>query len=279
MLAAYLAYQARVIAGVEPTRLLPWGDRIGGFLNFSEYYSAPNNLSAAEARVIRAVARYAGSARNSNKGRAVIDVGANLGVVTLLLARTFSDACVIAFEPAESTMDALRSNLARNNCAHVSVERKIVADETGTMGFESNLASRANASIDHSPAAQRIEAIALDDYCEKAGIAEIQFLKVDTEGFECRVFEGARTLLDSERIAVVYYEFCPAMEEQAGFDVGTAFRYLDNHGYRSFRLTGGGQLQETSLNALAGACLENLVAVPLRAAKHFRESMQALADE
>lgn len=63
----------------------------------------------------------------------VLDVGANIGLSTILLARRF--AKVIAYEPSPVNVGFLRENLAANGITNVTVEPVAVSNEAGTLRF------------------------------------------------------------------------------------------------------------------------------------------------
>src|SRR5215510_11212868 len=93
MKAAYARWLlARITTGKPPTRNLGENVRIGGWLNFSEYWSFRETVPEPERRFIKhCLSRKAGQA-------IAFDVGANLGVFTCLLAESGARE-VHAFEP------------------------------------------------------------------------------------------------------------------------------------------------------------------------------------
>jgi hypothetical protein len=78
----------------------------------------------------------------------------------------------------------------------------------------------------------------LDTLLEAEGITQVDLLKVDVEGFEAGVFQGAEGLLTGTRPPVVLFEFCDWAEERtlAG-SIGEAQRILLDWGYTLWRLT------------------------------------------
>lgn len=130
----------------------------------------------------------------------VIDVGANLGVYCVLLARR--GARVWAFEPDPSARQILRANL-RLNDVHQSVviEEVALSDASGDARFtvdkESSNHLVTSASADFSTVV--VQARRLDDYLEGLPGAfrwqDMTFMKVDAEGFDLNVLKGAERLL------------------------------------------------------------------------------------
>lgn len=52
-----------------------------------------------------------------------------------------------------------------------------------------------------------VEIKTLDQYCQENNIEEIDFIKIDVEGFEMNVFEGAKNLLLNNKIHAIQFEF------------------------------------------------------------------------
>jgi hypothetical protein len=84
-------------------------------------------------------------------------------------------------------------------------------------------------------------ATTLDIYCEERGIARIDLLKIDVEGAELQVLQGAQEMLRARRIGCVAFEF-----GQATFDMGNRPAQLAglfrDHGYRLTNLVKGARL-------------------------------------
>lgn len=128
-------------------------------------------------------------------GDVVVDVGANVGNHTLFLACAVG-ARVIAVEPDARLADAVRRSAALNGvedavevhaCAAGAGEGEAVLRE----GDPANLGTR---SIDRSPEAEgdRVPVRTVD---EIVGSRLVAMLKVDVEGFEAHVLDGARRTL------------------------------------------------------------------------------------
>jgi hypothetical protein len=96
---------------------------------------------------------------------------------------------------------------------------------------------------------------------QKREIDSISLLKVDVEGYETPVFEGAESLLREQQVGIVYFEVCPALAQQAGFAPTRAAAFLESCGYSLYRLAQGGTLVATEADAASDAELENWVAL------------------
>lgn len=241
---------------------MPWGDEVGGFVSFSEYRSTPHCLDNDEIKVLAHLSQLSRTNAATDAVPYVLDVGANLGVTALYLAHLFPENPLVCFEPAPTTFATLAGNVARNRRLNIHCEQLAVCDSVGEVCFDAQSRSRANARISSNSAEGiRVAATTLDDYCAAHDISKIALLKIDTEGHEHAVLNGSRELLKDYSIGVVYYEFCPELERQAGVELGTAINTLTEYGYLSFAITERGHLKAFRLNMKKIPDLCNLIAV------------------
>lgn len=234
------------------------GVRLGNFNGFSEYYSVVAGVSHDELAFIE---------RYPLGDGVIIDVGANLGLFSLLLNKRLKDRRIIAFEPNPSTFSALEKNISRNGAKHVECYRKAITNFDGFVSFSVREHARANASISNGvtqPSAGeiRVPCYTLDTFCRAHAISRIALLKVDVEGYESLVFEGAAGVLSDIRPGVIYFEICPILTSAAGFDAADPARHLADRGYTLHRVSANGRLEPIAANAVSTvARVENWVAI------------------
>lgn len=256
MVAEYLGWIASSArTGGKPCRRLLDGIEVGGFANFSEYHSVPGFINIAERRFFEESPFGPGP---------IIDVGANIGLVSLLLARRFPDRDIHAFEPNPTTFETLEANIARNGATRVSCHRYAVSDADGTVMFDNDPVKRGTASIARSGDDHAAEVLAttLDSFVAANGIGTIGLLKIDVEGYETLVLRGASRVLNEIRPSAIYFEVCPPLTERAGFAAEGPARMLAEAGYDLRRLTDTGSLTPATLGELSGITLENWLATP-----------------
>lgn len=251
----YATWAAQKFSAQGPVRTLS-GVTIGNFNGFSEYHSFVKGISGAELAFLRSHDFPAG---------AILDVGANLGVFSLVMSRRYSERRIVAFEPAPSTFAALGANAALNGAGNVECHRLAVAAHDGTAGFAMREDARANSSLSGgAPNAARIEieCTTLDRFAALAGIDRIALLKVDVEGFEADVFRGAGKVLARTRPSVVYFEVCPKLALREGFAPDEAAAILEDAGYALYRIAKNGSTVPARRDEIASVTLENWVALP-----------------
>jgi FkbM family methyltransferase len=171
-------------------------------------------------------------------GMTAVDVGANIGAFTAAFAKAVeAGGHVHAFEPLEDARRRLLRTVELNSLENVSVSPSALSDTVGESklfsygpGFESwaTLSPRTIELADRTLKAATsavVQTETLDDYCESAGIATIDVLKIDVEGAEQRVLDGAARLLGEGRIAAVIVEVSDDTLEAFG---DRAYRVLES---------------------------------------------------
>lgn len=252
----YLGWALRNATGGNPTFPLVNGARIGNFVNFSEYHSMLDCIALSEQHyLIDAVARSPGD---------IVDIGANIGIVSVLLAHAFPDRVVHAVEPVPTTFAALERNVGLNALSNVRAHRLAMADAPGAISFTAHPLRRATARIATTSDGdvQIVEATTLDAFVERNAIETLALLKIDVEGFETSVFAGARDTLSRRLAKVIFMEICPPLTASAGFDPAGPARTVAEAGYGWHRLEDSGMLVPVTPEQAAGVALENWVALP-----------------
>jgi FkbM family methyltransferase len=132
------------------------------------------------------------------------DVGANVGTYTVL-ASGVCQARSLAFEPDPSAAAALRRNVEVNGLADlVTVQETAVGAAKGVANFTIGLDTGNRILMEGSIGARKIEMTTLD---ESSVREKPTLLKMDVEGFNYQVVEGAKTTLASENLKAIIIEW------------------------------------------------------------------------
>lgn len=141
------------------------------------------------------------------------DVGANKGTFSSLLEKHFPKAEIWAFEPNPYTYEVLKKKKAENTYNIGFGEKQ------ATLNLYFNTADKMSVQASSDP--QILKEIAkqenltsvpitvetIDAFCLKHKIDRIHFLKIDTEGFELEVLQGAKSLIKNQKIDIIQFEF------------------------------------------------------------------------
>jgi FkbM family methyltransferase len=169
------------------------------------------------------------------EGDVFVDVGANVGVVSIPVASRFPDARVFAFEPAPETFDILQQNLRDNGIGNVTAINKAVnADGRdlelmvmhGDSGASNAFASEAVVSRFQSETLGelvRVEATTLDEVFDEYGIDRCAMMKLDCEGAEHEILRTTGMLERVDRIAMELHIDLSDLETMSGDEFRDAF--------------------------------------------------------
>jgi FkbM family methyltransferase len=160
----------------------------------------------------------------------LFDVGANIGQTTEQLIKLFPTAQIHAFEPGADAFCALSAAYSARK--EVNLNKIGVAAHSGTKPFFENsmslLSSFLRIGVEGWGIPTRrsvVPVITIDEYCSMHGIARIDLLKSDTQGFDLEVLKGSARMLKARRICLIYLEITlvhlyrglPRMEEIISF--------------------------------------------------------------
>jgi FkbM family methyltransferase len=171
--------------------------------------------------------------RYLRRGDAVVDVGANVGTLTLTAATLVEEAGrVWSIEAHPQTFRYLRENLALNHVLNVAAIQAAAADEAGTVRFADGRLDDQN-HVSDATGPMAVPARRLDDLIPDVPVS---LLKIDVEGFELFALRGAPKLL--RRTECVYFECAERSYARYGYQVGDVLRVLDKAGFRTFETVG-----------------------------------------
>lgn len=185
----------------------------------SEYSKGLAKLTATEiAPLIPLVTRGA---------NVVFDIGANVGLWTKGWLDTFADitSAVYMFEPLPDNILRIEKRLSDGYydehfpCSRlIHVHQAAVGQEPGTAEINYVQNNTTISSIVHDQCTLMGKSVALDQrlqvpvvnvdlFCVDNGIAQIDVMKIDTEGYELQVLHGAEGMLEKRAVGLILFEF------------------------------------------------------------------------
>lgn len=203
---------------------------------------------------------------NIDSSRALLDVGANVGEISALLAEVFPNGKVYAFEAQSLVYTKLCERISTLNSTGrlIPVLHAVsnVAGQVVTMYAPHNKTTLSNFTGSGLVGRQRGVSVAvnnattirLDTWCADHGVDPF-FAKIDTEGFDVFVVEGMERLLRKKRVAAFVFEYnwglwrlalrkfgsqlelATKIRHSGGVGLFDSLGYLEKYGYAAYALT------------------------------------------
>ena len=182
----------------------------------------------------------------------VFDVGGNNGEYTELwlnhTQKLKKNGNFYIFEPSSAAMARLEKKF--ENISEVKINKFAISDKEGKAILYSNFAgsglgSLAQRDLSHVgveiSGREEVLTTTLDSFCEKEKINRIDFLKLDTEGYELAALLGAQRILNGGKVSFIQFEF-------GGTDIDTRVFFRDfykllNQKYKIYRILKNGLLE------------------------------------
>jgi len=190
-------------------------------------------------------------------GDVVLDLGANIGYYTLLLARKVGDkGKVFTFEPDPYYFNLLKKNVKENHYKNVVLANKVVFNKNGKIKLQTFPDQRdspkvygekqSNDYIGLSTKDIAVEMVRLDDYLKN--VNTVDFVKIDIEGSEGMAFAGMIKLVRRSKNIKITTEFYPRLLNDYKVDAKTYAEMLFNEKFALYKIDEHGKRLERIKN-------------------------------
>jgi FkbM family methyltransferase len=179
-------------------------------------------------------------------GSLVIDVGANVGFFSLRFARWVGESGeVISIEPEDRNYNTLISALRREGLFNrVRALKAVAAAAPGAMFLEINPLHPADHKLSRDGTGLAVDAVVLDDLVRDKTDLRPGLVKIDVQGAEMLVLQGASGILKQSRPAL-FVELHEEGLSKFGTSVSAILNYLSQYGYEPYWLMRTGPHQRT----------------------------------
>jgi FkbM family methyltransferase len=205
------------------------------FVHPSRYYRYqwPDGLAHVQRLML---AKYQDGEVKIRQGDVVMEAGANVGEFTSAAASLASQ--VISFEPDPVAYECLAHNVSR--LANVRVLRQALGNEVGSVDFYLSTEGADSSIIEPDTWSEKVSVpcTTLSEAIREQGLAKVGFLKVEAEGFEPEILQGAETVL--ARVRCVAVDCSPERGGESPFESCEAI--LHRCGFRTWRRESPGHI-------------------------------------
>lgn len=150
---------------------------------------------------------------NLKVGDTAVDIGANIGYYTFYMSRFVGDlgGRIYAFEPEPTNFAVLKENRQLNDFKNVIIENLAVSDKSGFIHLE---LSEDTGQHRISEKGLKIKAITLDDYFQNQ---MVDFIKMDAEGHERKIFNGMRHILENPNLKMITEFYIKLLDDPSDY--------------------------------------------------------------
>jgi FkbM family methyltransferase len=180
--------------------------------------------------------------RYLDPNRDVIDVGANVGFYTVMFAKSIAQRKVLSIEPTKNALQRLRKNIELNGVIDkVDVFEGVASNRNGTVEIKtikgkeeySSLGEMEHPSIANEKwVSEKVISTTLDELVERKSL-DPGFLKIDVEGAEHLVFQGAQKILGEKR-PIILSEMSEFLLRKNGSSAKEVIDLIKAHEYDLF---------------------------------------------
>lgn len=175
-----------------------------------------------------------------------IDVGANIGYYSLLMAAENPKAKVIAFEPASGPLFYLQKNVSLNNFHNIKTENLALSNNAGTLLFNEiqnekykylihNLGGQSSMGSNYKKLnvkKSNVFSITLDEYVANEKLNSVDLIKLDTEGTEDRILAKASQVINKFQPIIICETLFNVIESRLE-------EIFNKYGYEFYNFKGG----------------------------------------
>jgi FkbM family methyltransferase len=203
-------------------------------------------------------------------GRVFTDIGANLGVFSLLAAWQGGETSEVhAFEPQPRPASAIRESVRVNHFSNLTVHQAVVSDKDHeSVRFFLPRIGSGVASLSHQYTSQQGSAkeiacpsLSLDAFFSSRPSSNVDLIKIDVEGHEALVLAGGADTIRQFQ-PIIWFEINPHALKTAGLTQIAVFRALEDCGYTDFYEVGALMSGHRIRVAPEFDHLVNVIAVP-----------------
>ena len=186
--------------------------------------------------------------KNLTPGMVFLDVGAHHGIYSIVAAKKLgANSSIVAFEPSSREHRRLRLHLVLNRLSSVRTERLALGSAVSTRTFfQVTRGDTTRGGLQPPASADRVseisvETVRLDDYISQIPLGRVDLVKLDVEGGEREVLQGASLVLTKYR-PIFICEVLDAATQAWGYKAREIILMLQSFGFKWFEIHLDGSL-------------------------------------
>ena len=172
-------------------------------------------------------------------GMHVVDVGANIGLYSLLLARLVDrSGSVLAFEPEPNLFATLRENCVSNNATNIVPFQCALGRVNGLARFHRSAFNSGDNRLGHASMGYDAVEVRVERFDDLQPDSKPDFVKIDVQGHELAALSGMERALSANLNVRVLFEFSPAALRKAGTAPDLLLEFFRERGFELYETEG-----------------------------------------
>jgi len=183
-----------------------------------------------------------------SQGGTALDIGAQIGYLTLVCATAGERKTrVFSFEPEPVNIGQFQTNVGLNNLNNVTLVPKAVSSQPGVIKLylsnDFNSGTHSTIADDPNVSSQFVEVpcITLDDFVSENDLRTVDLIKIDVEGAELEVIQGAANILQSKYPTLII-ELSEGIQASRGYSTPAFNQMMSDFGYSPYLISDNGTL-------------------------------------
>jgi FkbM family methyltransferase len=137
---------------------------------------------------------------------------------------------VFCFEPGPAAFECLTTNIRRNRLANVDAIQAAVLDEEDDVSITTDTFGGDHLTEETGRPHHLVQGVTLDGFVERAGLQRVDYIKIDVEGAELKVLQGAQQII--RRFSpIIQLETTDEFAERFGYESRDVFAFLADRGF------------------------------------------------
>lgn len=180
-------------------------------------------------------------------GDVFLDIGANIGYFSLLVANNSPSVKVISFEPVAGLFQNMNENISLNNIKNIATVNAATGEITEEKELFISAPDNLGMSSFHQPEnysgkKESVKVVAIDDWFKTSGLSKIDVIKLDVEGSELAALKGMKEVLQKQK-PVLIVEVNPETLSMFNLKPSDIYDYLKQLNFEGFLILENARLE------------------------------------
>ena len=180
------------------------------------------------------------------EGMRALDIGANIGYYSILISQyAGEDGIVLAMEPHPESYSFLCKSVNNGNLNNVlpfQLAASNIKQKLPLFISKDNLGDNRLYQNDQIREEIEVDCLTVDELVKKNQIETLDFIKIDVQGYEPKVFKGMKNIIKNSDRLIILTEFWPKGIRRAGENPKDFLGNLRKMGFKLFELINNGSL-------------------------------------